>query len=89
MEYLEDDLNNGFTAEPKSSHAENISVVTTKVVETGDANNVRPAGRKKRKMRRFWGGRSSGFELDPRLSHDIDDPLVCHSTPNSDFGRLG
>ena len=61
---------------PKSSHTKKISVVTTSRVESGDGNDMRPAGRRKREMRKFGGGRSSGVELDPRPSDDVDDPLV-------------
>lgn len=62
---------------PKLSHAKKTSVVTTRSVENGDTDIMRPAGGRKREMRKFWGGRSSGFELDPRPSHNMDDPLVC------------
>ena len=62
---------------PKSSHAKKISVVTISRVESGYGDSMRPAGRKKREMRKFGGGRSSGVELDPRPSDDVDDPLVC------------
>ena len=61
---------------PKSSHAKEISVVTSQSVETGDVDNMRPAGRRKREMRKFGSGRISGVELDPRPSDDEDDPLV-------------
>jgi hypothetical protein len=61
---------------PKSSHVKKISVVTSRSVETGDVDNMRPAGRRKREMRKFGGGRSSSVELDPRPSDDVDDPLV-------------
>jgi hypothetical protein len=37
---------------------------------------MRPAGRRKRGMRKFAGERSAGVELDPRPSDDVDDPLV-------------
>ena len=60
-----------------SSHARSISVVTSSIVETGDGNEVRPGGRGKREMRKFGGGRTPGFELDPRPSDDVEDPLVC------------
>ena len=61
---------------PKTSHAKKISVVTSRSVETGDVKNMRPAGRRKREMRKFASGRSTGVELDPRPSDDVDDPLV-------------
>ena len=66
---------------PESSHTKKISVVTSRSVETGDVDNMRPAGRRKREMRKFAGGRSAGVELDPRPSDDVDDPLVSSPTP--------
>lgn len=61
---------------PKASHAKKISVVTISRVETSDVNNMGPASRGTREIRKFGGGRTSGVGLDPRPSEDIDDPLV-------------
>ena len=61
---------------PKSSHTKKSSVMTSRSVETGDGDNMRPAGRRKRQMRKFTGEMTVGIELDPRPSDDVDDPLV-------------
>jgi hypothetical protein len=68
---------------PKTSHAKKISVVTSRSLETGDMDNMRPAGRRKRGMRKFAGERSAGVELDPRPSDSVDDPLVSLPPPHT------
>jgi hypothetical protein len=58
---------------PKSSYVGKISVVTSGSVEIGEGDG-RPAGRRKREMRKFGGMSMAG--LDPKPSDDVDDPLV-------------
>ncbi|KAG0649222.1 putative MFS-type transporter [Hyphodiscus hymeniophilus] len=58
---------------PKLSHTKSISVVTSRSVEVGEDGANKPAGRRKREMRKFEGRTTAG--LEPTPSDDKDDPL--------------